>query len=104
MRKTTKAAWMLIERAHRALENYEMAISILREYPEVPLKPLDWYNGYIEGVMENTIALLIQMGCYYGFYYVDENGCALHNLIHPGFRIEKHPSYRKFRISFYTKG
>lgn len=104
MRKTTKAAWMLIKSANRALENYETVIPNLREYPEVPSKPLDWYNGYIEGIMENTISLLIQMGCYHGFYYVDENGGALSNLIHPGFRIEEHPSYRKFRISFYTKG
>lgn len=101
MRKTTKAARKIIEAYTDALRRHELAVINAIENPTSSTKSMDWYNGLIEGMLVFTNNTLHQMGCYHGFYYVDENGQPFSFSDYA--MIQQHPSFREHRVGHNIK-
>lgn len=105
-RKTTQRALEALDHFDNSLKHYEEVLRVKRLPLEnqadfIKSKSLDYYEGWIVGILTATENLLHRCGCYHGFHYVDSKG----NWLTPeeGQSIDDHPEYRNFRVKFFTK-
>jgi len=107
-KKTTKAALKAIDVFEKALKHFEEVIHIKTTYkPEnvavcYRKKTIDWYEGWISGVLSVCQQTLHDENCYFGYQHIDSKGQWLN--FEDGQYITDHPEYRSYRISFYTRG
>lgn len=61
-------------------------------------KSIEYFVGFINGVVGTVGAILAADNCYYGFNYIDENN----NIIYPTSTcaIANHPDYVSWRVQF----